>query len=191
MTENRSVPTNTVLPHICYQNVADAIDWLSKAFGFAEHYRYGDPEAISGAQMHLGNAWIMLKRARTAGASPAKLGCATQSLTVFVLDVDAQSEIGWRQNRGGSQRDLLWRTAIWGRRLGWPPLAFLATRAGSEFGGMGSQSFGDQEPAVALASPPAVLSGGSRDRRSPIGCFLRESVWLEHSAPRQCSCELR
>ena len=115
MTENRSVPTNTVLPHIYYQNVADAIDWLSKAFGFAEHYRYGDPEVISGAQMHLGNAWIMLKRALTGGASPAKLGCATQSLTVFVLDVDcpfSQSEIGWRQNRGGSQRDLLWRTAI-------------------------------------------------------------------------------
>ena len=89
MTENRSVPTNTVLPHIYYQNVVDAIDWLSKAFGFAEHYRYGDPEVISGAQMHLGNAWIMLKRALTGGASPAKLGCATQSLTVFVLDVDA------------------------------------------------------------------------------------------------------
>jgi uncharacterized glyoxalase superfamily protein PhnB len=69
MIENRSVPTNTVLPHIYYQNVADAIDWLSKAFGFAEHYRYGDPEAIGLAQMHLGNAWIMLKRARMGGAS--------------------------------------------------------------------------------------------------------------------------
>ena len=89
MTENRSVPANTVLPHIYYQNVADAIDWLSKAFGFAEHYRYGGPEAISGAQMHLDNAWIMLKRARTGAASPAKLGCATQSLTVFIRDVDA------------------------------------------------------------------------------------------------------
>jgi len=28
MTENRSVPTNTVLPHIYDQSVADAIDWL-------------------------------------------------------------------------------------------------------------------------------------------------------------------
>jgi hypothetical protein len=28
MTENRSVPTNTVLPHVYYQNVVDAIDWL-------------------------------------------------------------------------------------------------------------------------------------------------------------------
>jgi len=38
--------------------------------------------------MHLGNAWFMLKRAR-GGASPAKLGYGTQSLTVFVRDVDA------------------------------------------------------------------------------------------------------
>jgi uncharacterized glyoxalase superfamily protein PhnB len=61
MTENRSVPTNTVLPHIYYQNVVDAIDWLTKAFGFAD-YRYGDPGAISDAQMHLGNTWIMVKQ---------------------------------------------------------------------------------------------------------------------------------
>jgi uncharacterized glyoxalase superfamily protein PhnB len=62
-----------LLPHIYYQNVVDAIDWLTKAFGFAEHYRYGDSEAISGAQMHLGDAWIMVKTARTAGASLVKL----------------------------------------------------------------------------------------------------------------------
>src|SRR6266567_3058236 len=39
---------------------------------------------------------------------------------------------------------------------------------------MGSPSFGEQKPAVAAASPPAVLSGGSRDRRSPIGCFYEK-----------------
>jgi uncharacterized glyoxalase superfamily protein PhnB/predicted enzyme related to lactoylglutathione lyase len=89
MIENRSVPTNTVLPHIYYQDVAAAIAWLTKTFGFVEHYRYGDPKAISGAQMHLGNAWVMVKRVRAAGASPAKLGYGTQSLTVFVRDVDA------------------------------------------------------------------------------------------------------
>ena len=39
--------------------------------------------------MHLGNAWIMVRRARPGSASPAQLGSATQSLTVFVEDVDA------------------------------------------------------------------------------------------------------
>jgi uncharacterized glyoxalase superfamily protein PhnB len=86
MIVNRSVPADT-LPHVTYQNVADAIAWLTKAFGFKEHYRYGEP--ISGAQMHLGNAWIMLKRARAGNASPAQLGYGTQSLTVFVEDVEA------------------------------------------------------------------------------------------------------
>ncbi len=88
--KNRSVPADTVLPHVVYQNVADAIAWLAKTFGFTEHYRYGDPgEPVSGAQMHLGNAWIMLKRARAGNASAAQLGYGTQSLTVFVENVDA------------------------------------------------------------------------------------------------------
>ena len=38
--------------------------------------------------MHLGNAWIMLKRARPGSATPAQLGYGTQSLTVFVEEVD-------------------------------------------------------------------------------------------------------
>jgi uncharacterized glyoxalase superfamily protein PhnB/predicted enzyme related to lactoylglutathione lyase len=90
MIANRSVPPNTVLPHVVYQNVADAIAWLTETFGFAEHYRYGEPGGqVQGAQMHLGNAWIMLRSARADLKSPAELGYGTQSLTVFVADVDA------------------------------------------------------------------------------------------------------
>jgi uncharacterized glyoxalase superfamily protein PhnB len=87
MLTNRSVPANIVLPHIVYQNLADAIVWLNTTFGFAEHYRYGEP--VSGAQLHLGDAWIMVRQARPGCASPAQLGYGTQSLTVFVDDVDA------------------------------------------------------------------------------------------------------
>jgi uncharacterized glyoxalase superfamily protein PhnB len=68
-----------------YRNVAEAIAWLSRAFGFVEHYRYGTEP--SGALMHLGSAYIMLKAG--GGASPAELGYGTQSLTVFVDDVEA------------------------------------------------------------------------------------------------------
>lgn len=88
--KNRSVPVDTVLPHITYQNVGDAIAWLAKAFGFTEHYRYGDTEGpAQGAQMRLGGACIMLNSVRPGSATPAQLGCATQSLTIFVDDVDA------------------------------------------------------------------------------------------------------
>lgn len=90
MTPNRSVPTDTVLPHIAYPDVAEAISWLTRIFGFSEHYRYGEPGGpVSGAQMHLGNAWIMVKRARPGSSTPAQLGYETQSLTVFLEDVDA------------------------------------------------------------------------------------------------------
>jgi len=88
--KNRSVPADVILPHITYQNVADALVWLTKAFGFIEHYRYGEPGGrVDGAQMHLGDAWIMLNSARPGSASPAQVGHDTQSLTVFVEDVDA------------------------------------------------------------------------------------------------------
>jgi uncharacterized glyoxalase superfamily protein PhnB len=42
--------------------------------------------------MHLGDAWIMLNSARLGQSSPAQAGCHTQSLTVFVEDVDAHFE---------------------------------------------------------------------------------------------------
>lgn len=86
MISNRSVPTDAVLPHINYRDLEQAISWLSRAFGFVEHYRYGNP--ISGAQMHIGNAWLMLKRARDQRAIPKLLGFGTQSLTVFIEDVE-------------------------------------------------------------------------------------------------------
>src|SRR6266849_3110766 len=90
MIANRSVPTDTVLPHVVYRDVAAAIAWLTKTFGFTEHYRYGELRGpVSGAQLHLGNAWIMVNRARAGSGSPAQLGFRTQSLTVIVENVDA------------------------------------------------------------------------------------------------------
>jgi len=88
MINNRSVPTNIILPHVVYQNVPQAIAWLERAFGFSVHYTYGDP--VNGAQMFLGNAWIMVRQARPAQASPSSLGFGTQSLTIFVEDVEGQ-----------------------------------------------------------------------------------------------------
>lgn len=88
--KNRSVPADIILPHLVYQDVAAAIEWLARTFGFSEHYRYGDP--AQGAQMHLGDAWIMLSLAREDRKSPVQAGVWTQSLTVFIDDVDAHFE---------------------------------------------------------------------------------------------------
>ncbi len=63
--ENRSVPTTAPLAHICYRSVPQAIAWLTAAFGFTEHYRYGPENGeADGAQMRFGAACFMLRRAR-------------------------------------------------------------------------------------------------------------------------------
>jgi len=86
MLRNRSVPVDTVLPHVSYKNLPEAIAWLGGTLGFVEHYRYGDP--LSGAQVHLGKAFIMLKQADAGDRNPAELGFGTQSLTVFVEEIE-------------------------------------------------------------------------------------------------------
>jgi len=84
--QNRSVPTDTVLPHVVYQNLVEAMAWLTRAFGFREYYRYGD--GPSGGQMIAGKATIQVRQARPEQRSPAELGFGTQSLTIMVDDVD-------------------------------------------------------------------------------------------------------
>ena len=83
---NRSVPVDTVLPHIAYRDLEGAIAWLSLAFGFVEHYRYGEP--VSGAQVRAGKAWLMLERARRGRSTPAEAGAGTQSLTIFMEEIE-------------------------------------------------------------------------------------------------------
>jgi len=90
MLKNRSVPADILLPHVVYQNVPEAVAWLSRVFGFRENYRYGNTGGLAdGAQIYLGKAYIMVTGAHRGGGTPAKLGVYTQSLTVFVEDVDA------------------------------------------------------------------------------------------------------
>jgi uncharacterized glyoxalase superfamily protein PhnB len=86
MLHNRSVPVDTVLPHIFYRDLEAAIGWLARSFGFAERYRYGEP--VAGAQLLLGNAYVMVSTLRPPRAAPATAGIQTQSLTVFVEDVE-------------------------------------------------------------------------------------------------------
>ena len=112
MIKNRSVPVDTLLPHVCYANVAAAIQWLQTAFGFVEHYRYGnDPD---GAQMHLGDAWIMVNQEFPGRQSPLKAGAGTQFVTIYVQNV---GEHYARSRKAGAQivEDL--QDTIYGERL--------------------------------------------------------------------------
>jgi uncharacterized glyoxalase superfamily protein PhnB len=82
--DNRSVPTNVLLPHIAYRDLAGAVAWLKSAFGFEEYYRYGSPGTPDGVMIRRGCAYIMLKAVR-AGSLPPQ----TSLVTIFVDDVDA------------------------------------------------------------------------------------------------------
>jgi uncharacterized glyoxalase superfamily protein PhnB len=85
--KNRSVPVDTVLPHVSYQNLGEAIAWLTRVFGFEEYYRYGG--GPRGGQMWAGKTAIQVNQARDGEKSPRQLGYGTQSLTIIVEDVDA------------------------------------------------------------------------------------------------------
>lgn len=61
MLQNRSVPTSTVLLDILCRDVAEAI-WLSGCSGSANITTANTDGMISGAQMHLDEAWIRLTR---------------------------------------------------------------------------------------------------------------------------------
>ncbi|HEY7837008.1 MAG TPA: VOC family protein [Terriglobales bacterium] len=80
------MPVDTVLPHVQYQKLEEAMAWLTRVFGFQEHYRYGN--GPSGGQMRVGRTAIQVRQSGAGERSPAQLGYGTQSLTVFVEDVD-------------------------------------------------------------------------------------------------------
>ena len=45
MKPNRSVPEAAVIPELPYPDVREAVDWLSRAFGFEERLQIGDHRA--------------------------------------------------------------------------------------------------------------------------------------------------
>jgi uncharacterized glyoxalase superfamily protein PhnB len=53
---NRSVPSSTVIPELPYDDVAEASDWLCRAFGFRERLRIGDHRA----QLVFGDGAVIL-----------------------------------------------------------------------------------------------------------------------------------
>jgi uncharacterized glyoxalase superfamily protein PhnB len=82
MIVNRSSPSAAVIPVLAYKDVAEASDWLCRAFGFRERLRIGDHRV----QLVYGDGAIILT-ART--APPDK---ATHSVHVRVEDVDRHHE---------------------------------------------------------------------------------------------------
>ena len=78
-----------ITAYLYYQDVAAALDWLTRAFGFHERMRTPGAEGrIVHAEMELADGVIMLGCPGPEYRNPKRLGQVTQSLYVYVDDVD-------------------------------------------------------------------------------------------------------
>ena len=79
-----------IAPILLYEDVAGALDWLAKAFGFEETgERYtGTDGKVNHASMTYGSGFIMMGNPGAEYKNPKRLGQATQILYVYVEDVD-------------------------------------------------------------------------------------------------------
>jgi PhnB protein len=82
--------TPRITPYLLYEDLAGALDWLAKAFGFRERLRHAGPDGTPRhAEMELGeDGLIMMGQPGPPYRNPKRLGQATQHLYVRVEDVD-------------------------------------------------------------------------------------------------------
>ena len=83
-----------IIPYLLYEDVAGALKFLSKAFGFKKYgsaYRGADGK-INHAAMQLGDDLIMMGYPGPKYKNPKRLGQATHNLYIDIDDVDAHCE---------------------------------------------------------------------------------------------------
>jgi len=89
---NRSAPGATVVPVLVYEDVAKAIDWLRRAFGFRERLRAAGHEGrIVHAQLSIGDEAVMIG-ASGAEFRPPRTNEVNQYVLVHVEDVERHFE---------------------------------------------------------------------------------------------------
>lgn len=84
----------TITPYLYYEDVAAALDWLSRAFGFREREKetMRSEGKVVHAAMQLGDGVIMVGCPGSDYKCPKRLGQATQNLYVYVEDVQRHFE---------------------------------------------------------------------------------------------------
>lgn len=89
MIQNRSAPPGAIVPRLIYQDVAAAVEWLSRAFGFSERLRApAEPDGtIHHLQLGAGEGAVILT-----GNPPAQPNEFVNALMVRVDDIDAHYE---------------------------------------------------------------------------------------------------
>ena len=80
----------TVTPYLLYEDVAAAVDWLSRAFGFVEQLRFADDDGtVTHAELALGDGTVYLGHPGPDYRSPKRVGTTSHLVHVYVDDVEA------------------------------------------------------------------------------------------------------
>jgi len=88
MKANRSIPSATVIPVLIYPDVREAVDWLSRVFGFSERVQIGEDHR---SQLSFGDGAVIIGDVR-GERRPPRPGEVTSSVMVRVDDVGAHYE---------------------------------------------------------------------------------------------------
>ena len=93
MPQNPPQDYPRVMPYLYYEDAAAALDFLAGAFGFTEKVKMTDDSGnVAHAEVTLGDGVIMLGTPSADYKNPKNLGAKTQSIYLYVDDVDAHYE---------------------------------------------------------------------------------------------------
>jgi uncharacterized glyoxalase superfamily protein PhnB len=88
LKSNRSIPSSTVIPVLIYPDVREAVDWLTRAFGFTERVRIGEDHR---SQLSIDDGAVIIGDVR-GERRPPRAGEVTHSVMVRVDDVRGHCE---------------------------------------------------------------------------------------------------
>lgn len=78
-----------IAPYLLYEDVASALSWLAGTFGFRERMRLPGPDGtVTHAEMEFADGVVMMGCPGSEYQNPRRLSHVTQSLYVYVDDVD-------------------------------------------------------------------------------------------------------
>jgi uncharacterized glyoxalase superfamily protein PhnB len=91
MTERISPHHLPIAPYLFYENVAGALEWLTRVFGFRERFRLTTPSgSVAHAELELGGGIVMIGNVGIRNA--ARPSTVRSSVYIYVADVDAHCE---------------------------------------------------------------------------------------------------
>lgn len=93
MVEKKPADMPRISAYLLYEDVASALDWLGRAFGFTERSRIQTPEGEVGhAEMTLDDGLFMMGHPGPEYRNPRRSGAGSANVYVYVDDVDTHFE---------------------------------------------------------------------------------------------------